>query len=85
MDKNIRIPLSLFNRILEMLEYWDVPEYASHFRQDYEAVLSALRKKKQAMELRDTYAKIINADDDDTRHDARMQYLQQKRWNKGFF
>ena len=79
MDKNITIPFSLFTRIIELLEYWDVPEYTTHFRQDYDDILYALLKKKQAVELREAYAKIVYADNDDARLDARLHYLQQKR------
>jgi hypothetical protein len=79
MDKNITIPFSLFNRIIELLEYWDVPEYTSHFRQDYDDILFALLKKKQSIELRDAYARIVYAKNEDDRFNARMQYLHQKR------
>ena len=79
MDKNIAIPFSLFARIIELLEFIDVPEYTSHFGQEYDYILYALRKKKQTIELRDAYACIVYAKSDDERFDARMQYLQQKR------
>lgn len=79
MDKNVSIPLSLFFRVIELLEYLDVPEYTTHFRQDYDDILYALLKKKQSIELREAYAKIVYAENDDDRFDARMRYLQQKR------
>jgi hypothetical protein len=84
-EKNINIPFPLFIRLVEFLEYWDVPEYTSHFRQDFEYILSELQKKKRKMKLRETYAKIICAEDDDTRHDARICYLQQRRESRGHF
>lgn len=79
MNKNITIPLALFNQIIDLLEYFDVPEHSAHFRQDYETVLHSLLKKKRRAELRNAYAKILLADNDDDRHDARILYLQQKR------
>jgi len=84
-DKNITIPYSLFSRIIDLLEFWDVPEYTTHYREDYEAVLYALMKKKQSIELREAYARIVYAKDDDARHDERIRYLQQKRDAKGWF
>jgi len=79
MDKNITIPLSLFNRIIELLEYWNFPGYEPAIRQDYDEILFALIKKKQTIELREAYQKIIYAESDDARFRARMNYLQQKR------
>jgi len=78
-DKNITIPLSLLSRIIELLNYWDIHEYTYSIQQDYSDILFALTEKKQKVELRDTYAKIIFAEDGDARHAARMRYLQQKR------
>jgi len=84
-EKNITIPFSLFTRIIEFLEFMDVPEYTSHHGQEYDCILYALLKKKQTIELRDAYAGIVYAKDDDNRHDARIRYLQQKRDAKGWF
>jgi len=79
MDKNITIPFSLLSRIIELLDYWNVDEYCYSIQQDYSDVMFALTKKKQSIELREAYARIIYAEDDDARHEARMRYLQQKR------
>jgi len=79
MSKNITIPLSLFNKIIDCLDCWDVSDYDPLLRPTFIDVIFALAKKQQSIELRHAYAKIINADNDDDRHDARMQYLSQKR------
>jgi len=79
MDKNITIPLSLLRRTIDLLEYWNISEYDPTLRQDYDNILFALYKKKQTVELRDAYAKIIYADSEDARFDARMRYLERKR------
>jgi len=79
MSKNITIPLSLFNKIIDCLDCWDVSDYDPLLRLTFADVIFALEKKKQSIELRDAYAKIISADNDVDRHDARMQYLMQKR------
>jgi hypothetical protein len=38
----------------------------------------ALATKKQSIELRDAYAKILYADNEDERHEARIRYLRDK-------
>ena len=84
MGKDVKIPLSLFSQIISLLEYWNLDGYDRAIVDDYDFVVSALLKKRQSLELRETYSKIIFAKDDDTRFEARMQYLQQKRENDIF-
>jgi hypothetical protein len=79
MSKNITIPLSLFYKIIDCLDCWDASDFDPLLRHTYIDVIFALDKKRQSIELRHAYAKIINADDDVNRHHARMQYLLQKR------
>ena len=79
MGKNAMIPLFLLDRIIELLALLDISEY-HELRYEYCDILWALRLKKQRIELRDSYAKIISADDQDERDDARIRYLQQKRF-----
>ena len=79
MSKNVKIPMELFSRIIDVLDYNDVSGYDPVFRYDCECVVDALVKKKQSLELREAYAKIVYAKDDDDRFGARMNYLQQKR------
>ena len=77
MNKNIMIPMSLLESIIEFLDELDLSE-CHELRYEYCHILWALKVKKQKIELRDAYAKILSAADEDDRHDARMQYLQQK-------
>jgi hypothetical protein len=80
LDKNVKIPCSLLAKIIDLLEYWeDIRVYDWSIQQDYDDVLFALHQKKQALSLREAYARIIYAPDEDSRHDARMEYLSQKR------
>jgi hypothetical protein len=79
MDKNITIPFPLLRRIIDLLEYWNISDYDPAIRQDYDDILFELQKKKQTVELRDAYARIIYADSEDARFTARMRYLEQKR------
>ena len=80
MSENVLIPLSLLDRLIDLLEYWNIREYDPCICDDYYDILAALQVKKQKLELRDAYAKIIQADNPDDQHDARMRYLQLKRW-----
>ena len=81
MSKNVMIPLELLHKIIYVLEHFDMETYEQEhaLKIDYDSVLFALYKKKESLYLRDSYAKIIYAKDEDSRHFARMQYLQQKR------
>jgi len=78
MSKNVLIPLDLFTRIIDLLEYWDIPEH-HHLRYEYCVVLWELKVKMQKLELRDAYSKIVSAANEDARHDARIEYLRQRR------
>jgi len=81
-EPNVKIPMSLLNQTIDLLETVDLyafPDYDQSVIWAYENVLSAFRKKKRSLELRQTYAEIIFAADDDKRFDARMRYLQEKR------
>jgi len=79
MSENVKIPLTLLNQAIDLLEYIDISKYEHPIPMEYENVLSAFRKKKQSLALRQTYAKVIFAEDEDARFDARMKYLQEKR------
>ena len=77
MGKNVMIPLDLLDRIIELLVDINLPEY-HELRYEYCEILWALKVKKQKLELRGAYAKIISADNTDARDDARIDYLKQK-------
>jgi len=79
MSENVKIPLSLLDKTIDLLEWIDVNNFGSSFSALHDYVLSAFRIKKQKLDLRQSYAKIIFADNDDDRFDARMDYLQKKR------
>ena len=79
MSQNVMIPLSLLDKLIELLESWDISEYGYPVRDEYCHILWALRLKKQKLELRGAYARIINADSQDDADRARIDYLQKKR------
>ena len=77
--KNVQIPLDIFKMIIVFLEYWDVSELDPGIKQEYTDILSAMHKKRDLMDLRNSYSNIVHADDDEKRFSARMDYLQHKR------
>jgi hypothetical protein len=76
MSKNVLIPRSSLERIIEMMECIDFARLPNYY--DYLDVLRDLKVKMQKLELRDAYSGIIRAGDDDARTDARIEYLRQK-------
>jgi len=78
MGKNVLIPIPLVKQLIELLGYWDISKYDRIIRDDYDDILLSLNLKLQKLELRDAYAKIITADNEDSRNDARINYL----WHK---
>ena len=85
MDRNVKIPLSLLSQTIVLLEHWDLDGYEPAILCDYDIVYMAFLKKRQSLDLRDAYSKIIFAQDEDARFEARMRYLQQKRDIAGCF
>ena len=79
MERNVKIPLQLLSQTIDLLEHWDLDGYDPAILCDYDAVYMAFLKKRQSIELREAYAKIIFAQDDEDRFEARMRYLQLKR------
>jgi hypothetical protein len=78
MGKNVTIPSELFYRIIDLLEDWDIYEYSRPTQEQYCDVMHALATKKQSLELREAYARIVYADNEDERHEARIRYLRDK-------
>jgi len=72
---NVLIPIPLVKQVIDLLGYWDISKYDYSIRDDYWEILKSLNIKMQKLELRDAYAKMINAENEDRRHDARIEYL----------
>lgn len=81
-QKNIQIPLSLFKEIVEFVEYMDNSCLDTAFAAMCGSILAGLSAKQDSMALREHYADIVHAMDDDKRHNARMRYLEMKRLYK---
>jgi len=84
-EQNVKIPLSLLLRTIHLMEHLEIFGYDITIQNDYHDVYWAFLKKRQDLELRKSYAKIIFAEDEDARLNARMSYLQQKRENDEFY
>jgi len=79
MNQNVIIPLSLLNQMIALLGRWNLSAYPPAIRQDHDNILFALIVKKRKLELRDAYAEIMRAHNQEAQDEARIRYLQQKR------
>ena len=70
--------MDLLNRIVELLDYFDVSKYDRVIQDDHCEVMRELMIKMQKIELRDAYSNIINAKSSHERDWARIAYLQLK-------
>jgi hypothetical protein len=80
MGKNIMIPLAIVNRLIDLLKYWDVSNYDAVIQLEHWELLKHLRYKQRKLELRDSYSKIIRADNQPDSDNARIDYLEYKSW-----
>jgi len=85
MECNVKIPLPLLSQAIELLEHWNLDGYDPAILCDYDNVYMALLKKRQSLDLREAYAKIIFAQDEEDRFEARTRYLKLKRDCVDFF
>ena len=78
MSKNVIISLSLLERTIVLLGDL-MPKQLHDVTYEHSIVLDLLSIKKEKVELREAYAKIISADNETDRDDARIDYLRKKR------
>ena len=78
--KNIMIPIDLFEQIIDVLEQFDVSHYSLSIRREYDLVLAALYAKQGKLDLRDSFVKIIHANNDEQRAIKREQYINYKNF-----
>ena len=84
MSQNVKIPVTLLNETIYLLETLKLTEFDESIRDIVDSVLCEYQHKKDSMALRETYAKIVCAKDDDERFNARMKYLEERRKLKGY-
>lgn len=78
MAKSVLVPVPLVRQIVELFGYWDITDCDSTVRDWYWDILRELNVKLQKLEVRDAYAKIVAARNEDEMHDARIAYLWEK-------
>jgi len=76
MEKNVMIPRSIFERIILFFECVDLSRHPNCY--DFYPVLWELKVKMQKIELREAYTRMVQAKDEDARHEARIEYLRQR-------
>ena len=74
MSKNVSVPQALLKRIVVLLEYWDISLFDRAVRDEYWVIFWSLKGKLLNLDLREAYARIARAEDEDARHAARIAY-----------
>jgi hypothetical protein len=78
MGKNVTIPLTLLKRLVALLEYWDISLFERNIRDDYWDALCSMKMMLLCIDIREAYARITKAPNEDARKKARTAYLQLK-------
>ena len=81
-EKNIQIPLSLFNRIVELMDSLDTTDFDPLLLIMYNAVQLGLRTKLISMLHRETFTSVVCAGDDVKRRAALDNYVNTKHLYK---
>ena len=79
--KKVQIPLEIFHKIIDFLECCDISDCEPGFKKLYRDIFSCLIEKRDSMELRESYAKVIFAKNDGQKKEALTAYLEQKELN----
>jgi len=80
--QKVQIRIELFNKIIAFMKHCDISDCEPNLQKLYRDVFSGLITKQESIELRDAYAKIVIADGEEQRKQARIAYLEQKEMNK---
>jgi hypothetical protein len=80
-EKQALIPFWLLNDIVDLLDRWDdISSYPENVKTDYEEVMHYLIDKLARLKLHESYSQIFNANDDELRYNARIEYLKRKHY-----
>ena len=87
MGKNVVIPSILLDRMIELLENWDISDYGPDTRFDYANVLWALKLKKQNGIHKPSYSSLVEeALSQQAGEEARLYLLDHRLFsNDAFF
>jgi len=81
-SKKVQIPLEIFHKIIAFMECCDTSDCDPDFKQLYREICSCLIEKRDSMELRESYAKVVFAGDEEKKKEALAAYLEQKELNQ---
>ena len=76
--KKVQIPIDTLHMMIEFMECCDVSTCDPSFKKLYRDIFSVLIDKRDSMELREAYTKVVFAKDEDSRKEASIAYLEQK-------
>ena len=77
-SKKVQIPLEIFHKIIAFMECCDITDCEPGFKKLYRDIFSCLIEKRDSMELRESYAKVVFAKDGGQKKEALTAYLEQK-------
>lgn len=80
--KQVQIPVEIFHKIIAFLECCDISGCEPDFQKLYRDIFSRLIDKRDSMELRESYAKVVFAGDEGQKKEALVAYLEQKELNQ---
>jgi len=80
--KQVQIPVEIFHKIIVFLECCDTTGCEPDFQKLYRDIFSCLIDKRDSMELRESYAKVVFAEDEGQKKEALTAYLEQKELNQ---
>jgi hypothetical protein len=76
--KKVQIPVETLHKMIVFMECCDISGCEPDFQKLYRDIFTVLIDKRDSMELRDAYTKVVFAKDEDARKEARIAYLEQK-------
>jgi hypothetical protein len=80
--KKVQIPIAIFHKIISFMECCDTSGCDPNFKQLYRDIFSCLIEKRDSMELRESYAKVVFAEGEGQKKEALAAYLEQKELNQ---
>jgi len=78
-SQNIQIPLSLFQKTIEIFEYLNVLNYKFPIPYNFDEVLSEIRDKQQRLNLHAAFTNMVIAKDDVHKRHAYADYMKLKK------
>jgi hypothetical protein len=84
-ERQVLIPLWLLDDIVDLLDLWDdISSYPENVRTDYAEVMQFLIEKLIKVRLHESYSHVVFAKDDESRNNARIEYLKRKHYYRQF-